>query len=186
MLRGSFSDRVVSFLMGLASGVMLLIAFIDLFFEAVSLLSNFEIMAMFSLGALTIMVIDLVIPHIELTRRSRNGESHRLIKTGLLVALGITIHNFPEGLVVSAGYSHLPKMGLAIAIAITLHNIPEGVATAVPLLAGGMSRIRIVALTFVSGLSEPLAALVGAVAFSFVGSKIVVGYSLAFASGVMT
>jgi len=183
---GSLSDRVVSFLMGLASGVMLLVAFIDLFFEAMTLLSHFEIMAMFSLGAITIMALDLAIPHIELTTKSGNGESHRLLKTGMLVALGITIHNFPEGLVVAAGYSHIPRMGLVIAIAIMLHNIPEGIATAVPLTVAGMNRLKIVMLTLLSGLSEPLAAFVGAVIFSFVGSKSVVGSSLAFAASVMT
>ena len=64
-----------------------------------------------------------------------------------------------------------------------LHNISEGVATAIPLTAAGMKPSKIAILTFLSGLTEPVAALVGAVAFSFVGTKSAAGSSFAFAAG---
>ncbi len=64
----------------------------------------------------------------------------RLLKTGLIVAIGISVHNFPEGLVVSAGFTHMLKLGFLVAVVICLHNIPEGIATAVPLIAADMDR----------------------------------------------
>jgi len=179
-------DRVVGFSMGFASGVMLLVAFNNLFLEAAGLLTHLELISMFSLGVLVIVILDLTLPHIELTTRRGKGESTKMFRTGVLIAIGITLHNLPEGLVVTAGYAHIPRLGLIIAIAIMLHNIPEGVATAIPLTAGGMKPSKIAILTFLSGLAEPVAALVGSIAFSFVGTKGVIGSSLAFAAGVMT
>jgi ZIP family zinc transporter len=102
-----------------------------------------------------------------------------MYKMGILIAIDITIHDFPEGLVVSAGYTYLPRLGSIIAIAIALHNIPEGVATAVPLSVAGMKRSKITVITFLSGLAEPVAAFVGAVALSFFGNAIIVGSALA-------
>jgi len=75
---------------------------------------------------------------------------------------------------------------LIIAIAILLHNIPEGVATAVPFTEAGTRPLKIAIITLLSGLAEPLAALVGASALSVFGARNLVGYSLVFAAGVMT
>ncbi len=186
VILGKLSNRTVGFAMGIASGVMLMVAFNDLFLEANKILTHLELIAMFSLGAIIIMVIDLVIPHIELTAGMGDGQNSKMYRTGILIALGITIHNFPEGIVVSAGYTYLPRLGLIIAIAITLHNIPEGVATAIPLSVANMKRTKIAAITFLTGLVEPLAALIGAVALSFFGSAFIVGSALAIAAGVMT
>jgi ZIP family zinc transporter len=102
------------------------------------------------------------------------------------MALGITLHNLPEGFVVAAGYIYNPSLGLIIAIAILLHNIPEGVATAVPFTEAGTKPLKIALITLLSGLAEPLAALIGASALSEFGARTLVGYSLVFAAGVMT
>jgi len=180
------SDRVVGFAMGLASGVMLLVSFNNLFLEAAGLLTHFELIVMFSFGALTMMALDLVIPHIELTTKKEGNKSRKMFRSGVLIAIGITLHNLPEGLVVTAGYAFMPRLGLIIAVAIMLHNIPEGVATAIPLTIAGTKPLKIAIITLLSGLAEPVAALVGAVAFSLVGTKSIMGFSLAFAAGVMT
>jgi ZIP family zinc transporter len=180
------SDTVVSFSMGLASGVMLLVSFNNLFLEATRLLTHFELIVMFSVGALIIIVLDLSIPHIELTTRRGSDGNARIFRTGLLITIGITLHNLPEGLVVTTGYNYMPRLGLIIAIAIMLHNIPEGVATAIPLAATGMKPIKIAAVTLLSGLAEPIAALLGSFYFVFFGSRSVIGSSLALAAGVMT
>jgi len=78
-------------------------------------------------------VLDLTIPHIELTARSKNDRKAKMLRRGTLIALGMTLHNLPEGLAVAAGYGYLHRLGLIIAIATMLHNIPEGDATAIPL-----------------------------------------------------
>jgi ZIP family zinc transporter len=180
------SDRMVSLSMGFASGVMLMVAFNNLFLEAEKLLTHIELITMFSLGAVVMIIVDLTIPHIELTTKGGNGENARMARTGALVAVGITLHNVPEGFVVAAGYAYEPSLGLIIAIAILLHNIPEGIATAIPFTKAGTRPSRIAIITFLSGLAEPVAALVGAVALSVIGAKNVIGYSLVFAAGVMT
>ena len=182
---GKLSDRVAGFSLGFASGVMLLVSFNNLFLEAVKLVTHFELITMFCLGSLIMVTLDLTIPHIELTARRGDGGNSKMLRAGMLMAIGITLHNLPEGLIVTAGYAYVPRLGLIIAIAIMLHNIPEGLATAIPLIAAGTKRSKIVALTFLSGLAEPLAALIGVFFFSFL-NRSVIGYSLAFAAGVMT
>jgi ZIP family zinc transporter len=179
------THRVVSFALGFASGVMLLVSFNSLFFEAQKLLSHIEVIVMFSVGALMMIALDLTIPHVELTAGGKISKNVEMLRTGKLIAIGITLHNLPEGLVVAAGYTYMPRLGLVIAIAIMLHNIPEGLATAIPLREAGMKPIRIALITLLSGLAEPLAALVGALALSLLGTTIV-GFALVFAAGVMT
>jgi len=179
------SNRIVSFSMGFASGVMLMVSFNTLFLEASGLLSQIQLILVFSFGAITMILLDLALPHIELTSRKDTGVSSKNYKTGILIAIGITIHNLPEGVVVAAGYIHEPRLGLIIAIAILFHNIPEGIATAIPLSMAKMKRSKISLLTFVSGLTEPIGALIGAIVLSSVGSQLIVGSSLAFAAGVM-
>ena len=179
------SDRVVSLSMGFASGVMLLVSFNNLFLEAEQLITHFLLIVTFSLGVLIIGALDLILPHIELTAKE-NSSKTRIYRAGLLIVMGITLHNFPEGFSVAAGYAYLPRLGMIIAIAIMLHNIPEGIATAVPLSVAGMRRFRIAVVTFLSGLAEPVGALIGAVALSILATPIAVGSSLAFAAGVMT
>src|SRR3990170_5494320 len=85
------SDRVVSFSLGFASGVMLMVSFNNLFLEAERLLTHFELIVMFSLGALMMIALDLTIPHIEVTTGKEEGKSAKMLRTGTLIALGITI-----------------------------------------------------------------------------------------------
>jgi ZIP family zinc transporter len=106
-----------------------------------------------------------------------------LIKSGLLIAAGIAIHNLPEGFAVGAGFSLSKEFGLFIAAAILLHNIPEGMATALPLCEGGMVRRDALKASILSGLVEPLGALLAA-GFLEVFEGLLPG-ALAFAGGVM-
>jgi ZIP family zinc transporter len=183
---GKLSNRSMGFLMGFASGVMLMVSFNNLFCEAIPLITHIELITMFSLGALMLMALDLVLPHIELTARKGNSMNTMMFRRGVLIAIGITLHNLPEGLVVTAGYAYLPNLGFIIAISIMLHNIPEGIATAIPLKEAGTKSSKTVVLTFLSGLAEPIGALLGIITFSLLETDNAVGYSLAFAAGVMT
>jgi ZIP family zinc transporter len=172
--------------MGFASGVMLMVAFNNLFLEAEKLLVHVELITFFAIGAILMMALDLLIPHIEPTRRRENGRTERIRRSGFLIAIGVALHNLPEGFVVAAGYIFNPSLGLIIAIAIMLHNIPEGMATAIPLSEAGTRPARIAIVTFLSGLAEPVGALVAAMVLSGFAPRIVIGYSLVFAAGVMT
>ena len=109
-----------------------------------------------------------------------------LMRTGIFTALGIAIHNIPEGLAVFSGVSSgNASLGLLVAVAIGLHNIPEGIAVSVPIKeATGNSRMAFL-LSFASGLAEPLGALLGYLIFSpFLTPSFTAGL-LAFAAGIM-
>jgi ZIP family zinc transporter len=150
------------------------------------MLAHIEFITFFVIGAVVMMALDLAIPHIELTRREADGRSNRMHQSGVLIAIGITLHNLPEGFVVAAGYIFNPSLGLIIAVAIMLHNIPEGIATAIPLSEAGTKPTRTAIITLLSGMAEPFGALLGAAALSTFAPRILIGYSLVFAAGVMT
>ena len=117
--------------------------------------------------------------------RSGFDQQARLLKIGLFVALGIGIHNFPEGMVTLAGALHDPSVGLAIAIAVAIHNIPEGLAVAMPILAATGSRRKAFRWAALSGLAEPVGAgLTAAVLVPFL-SEALLGYALAAVAGIM-
>lgn len=116
-------------------------------------------------------------------RRLSGPVNYKLLKTGMLIAIGITIHNLPEGIAVGAGYMHQPQFGYFIALAIMLHNIPEGIATALPLCKGGACRSDALRVAFLSGMAEPVGALAAAL-FLQSFQNLIAG-ALAFAGGVM-
>lgn len=176
----------IGFLMGFSAGVMLIISFIDLLSKAFSLVSNFWVVLGFILGALVIMICDMILPHIELTfaKKEKGILKSKLFNLGILMAIGLGIHNLPEGLVVGVSYMYLPSFGLLMALAIAIHNFPEGIAIAVPLMGCKMNKLKIIKYTLLSSLAEPLGALLGAV-FLIGISNSIVGIMLAFASGVM-
>ena len=103
----------------------------------------------------------------------------------MLTALGIAIHNFPEGLVVVSGTAASPQLGLVLAIAIALHNIPEGIAVAAPIIAATGNRRKAVWYTFLSGLAEPVGALLGVLFLSAYMSPDTIALLLAGVAGVM-
>jgi ZIP family zinc transporter len=199
-------------LMGITAGVMITLSFLELVNEAWELQVYLTATIGFAAGAIFMLVIDVLIPHMRFGEveaaqhekpmeqnvsngvrfgRHRHGCIHRtsrvvdqqLFKTGVLLALGITIHNIPEGIAVGAGYMHMPEFGMFIAIAILLHNIPEGIATALPLRESGIRKRDAFKVAFFSGLAEPIGALAAALflnSFSFL-----IPGALAFAGGVM-
>ncbi len=204
--------RSFGFLMGLTAGVMISLSFLELVNEAWELQGFWTATIGFISGALFMFLIDITVPHIRFgeqethstnpqpdqgasihpapgrhgyRRRAQRNQvvNPRLYKTGVLLAIGITIHNLPEGIAVGAGYMHTPQFGVMIAIAILLHNIPEGIATALPLCESGVCKWNSFRVAFFSGLVEPLGAIL-AVLFLNVFEGLVPA-ALAFAGGVM-
>ncbi|MFO7871194.1 MAG: zinc transporter ZupT [Kiritimatiellia bacterium] len=99
--------------------------------------------------------------------------NHKLMRMGLFTALAITIHNFPEGLATFLAALDDPRLGLAIAIAIALHNIPEGITVSVPIFYATGSRKKAFVYSALSGLAEPIGAIIGyaAILFFFGGNN---------------
>ena len=208
--------RSFGLLMGIAAGVMITLSFMELVNKAWQMAGFLTATIGFTVGAVFMLVIDMLIPHIRfgetevkphtleaLTPIAPNchGRQHRqrrgawfhkttvpldraLLKSGVLIAIGITIHNMPEGIAVGAGFAHQPEFGYFIAMAIALHNIPEGIATALPLCESGVRRWDAFRIALLSGLTEPVGAML---AIFFLSTfREFVPAALAFAGGVMT
>jgi ZIP family zinc transporter len=204
--------RMYGLLMGITAGVMICLSFLDLVNEAWSLVGPWIATIGFAIGATFMFILDHFAPHIRFSEREIRSEQPivpniptgqlyfgrrrfgrrlwesqnldlRLVNTGLLLAVGITLHNLPEGIAVGPGYLHNPQFGLFIALAIMLHNIPEGIATALPLCKGGVCRWDAFRVAFLSGFAEPVGALIASL-FLVTFQKLVPG-ALAFAGGVM-
>jgi ZIP family zinc transporter len=128
-------------------------------------------------GMMIMWLIDVLIPHDYLAEHyegkprdagvsagtdagTEAEKNARLRRTGLLVALGLGIHNFPEGMATFGAALENTRHGLAVAVAIAVHNIPEGLAVAVPVWAATGSRKKAFFWSFLSGLAEPAGALV--------------------------
>jgi len=108
-----------------------------------------------------------------------------LHRTGVLTALAIAIHNFPEGLVTFTSALLNPNLGIAIAVAIAIHNIPEGIAVSIPLFYSTGDRKKAFVYSFLSGLAEPLGALVGYLLISPFLSPGLIGLLFAGVAGIM-
>jgi len=169
--------------MGFASGVMLVVAFLHLTQESIEMAGYGIAAAGFLIGAIFILIADRLLPHL-FPFKEKGILIPRLYRVGVLMALGVAIHNIPEGLAVGAGHMHIPQLGVLVAIAIAFHNIPEGVVIGVPLRAAGMRRKKVFTLSLLSGLVEPLGAIVGVLVLTIVPAAIPL--ALAFAGGVMT
>lgn len=175
------SYRFLSVSTGFSAGVMLFVSFMEILPKAETSLSTamgasagpwWTIGAFFA-GILLIALIDALLPHGENPHEppteAEAAPLHqapaippaRLRRMALLTALAIAIHNFPEGLATFLAALEDPSVGLAIAIAIALHNIPEGIAVSVPLYYATGSRAKALLWSFLSGLAEPIGALVG-------------------------
>ena len=113
-------------------------------------------------------------------------ESAVLKRAGLFTALGIAIHNFPEGMVTfSSAATGQASLGMAVAIAVAVHNIPEGIAVSVPIFYATGSRRRAFLYSFSSGLAEPLGAVIGYTILRPFLTPALLSTLLAFVAGIM-
>jgi len=110
-------------------------------------------------------------------------ENNDLLKTGIIVSIGLAIHNFPEGLAIGSGFEASMRLGIGLAIAICLHDIPEGISMAVPMKNGGMSKTKVIFYVILSGITTGVGAFFGAIIGSI--SQTVIAVCLSFAAGAM-
>lgn len=111
--------------------------------------------------------------------------ARHLMRTGVMMALVIGIHNFPEGIATFMAALQSPEIGLAIAVAIAIHNIPEGIAVSVPVYYATGSRRKAFLFSFLSGLAEPVGALVGYLILAPFLTPVLLGYIFAIIAGIM-
>lgn len=122
---------------------------------------------------------------VQIQKREEALKNHKLLRMGMFTALAIGIHNFPEGLATFIATLHDPKLGIPIAAAIAIHNIPEGIAVSVPIYFATGSKKKAFLYSFLSGLSEPLGALVGFLILMPFMSESVMGIVFALVAGIM-
>ncbi|MBE0635494.1 zinc transporter ZupT, partial [Candidatus Bipolaricaulota bacterium] len=121
--------KFMTLTLGFSAGVMIHVSFVELLQSGVESAGFMPAHIAFFLGMMIMFLIDVVIPHDYLGQEEHAGAgmgSSNLLKTGMFVALGIAIHNFPEGMAAFAGALEDPSLGISIAVAIAIHNIPEG------------------------------------------------------------
>ncbi len=164
------NKNFLSFTLGISAGVMIYVSFAELFPKACAAMSEtfgakrgtiFAAVGFFS-GILLIAAIDRLIPGGESCREPKapNG-SGRLMRTGVLTALALGIHNFPEGMATFVSALDSPAVAFPIAAAIAIHNIPEGIAVSVPIFYATGNRGKAFLYSFLSGLAEPVGAVIG-------------------------
>ena len=182
--------RFMALTLGFSAGVMIHVSYVELLQAGVESIGFAPAHLAFFLGMAAMFLVDALIPHDYFDTHDHghgNADEHQsaLMKTGLFVALGIGIHNFPEGMASFIGALQDPSLGISIAVAIGIHNIPEGLAVAAPVFAATGSRRMALLWTFLAGIAEPIGAGVAALILLPLLSEAVLGYVLASVAGVM-
>jgi len=178
LLSKKFNPKLLTISLGFSAGVMIYVSMIEIFAKAkASLIIPLgekvgylvTVIAFFS-GIFIIALIDKLIPSYEnphelnVSRKieeASDRDKKKLLRMGVFSALAIGIHNFPEGLATFMSGLANPALGISIAVAIAIHNIPEGLAVSAPIYFATKSRKRAFILSFLSGLAEPVGALIG-------------------------
>ncbi len=175
------SKRMISFILQYAAGLMVAVICFELIPEALEITKMANVLLGILLGVVTMLVCEQLVK--EKIQRKNAASSNSLLKTGIVVGIGLAIHNFPEGLAIGSGFEASMKLGLTLAVAILFHDIPEGISMAVPMKNGGMSKGKVIWYTLLSGVTTGIGAFFGAVVGSV--SQTVIGLCLAFAAGAM-
>lgn len=180
--------RFMTLSLGFSAGVMILVSFVELLQNGIEMVGFLPAHIAFFAGFVAMFLVDVSIPHDYMAEHNLDDPKHRrrnLARTGLFVALGIGIHNFPEGLATFAGTLQSLDLGIAIAVAIAIHNIPEGIAVSVPVYAATGSRKKAFLWSFLSGLAEPVGAGIAALFLMPFLNQALLGVVLAVVAGIM-
>jgi ZIP family zinc transporter len=165
---------------GFSAGIMIAISFLELIVESSQMISELFVMLAFSFGFLVLMFFDILLPHMHFIKEK--GSMKSFVRIGYLVAIGIILHDFPEGFAMASSYFLNRSLGILVALAIAIHNIPEEFALALPLAIAKKKKL-LVKLGIASALAEPLGAIVGIFAISIFPQLI--PFFMAFAAGAM-
>ena len=177
------SNKFLSFILSFASGLMMSVICFDLIPEALGISNIYGVVFGVLIGIISMIFCDEIVQKKFNKKQQKYVESNDLLKTGIIVSIGLAIHNFPEGLAIGSGFEASMRLGLGLAIAICLHDIPEGISMAVPMKNGGMSKSKVVFYVILSGVTTGVGAFFGAIVGSI--SQSVIAVCLSFAAGAM-
>ena len=190
------SKNVLNIMLGFAAGVMIAASFWSLLLPAQEIAAEagmiewMPVIFGFALGAVVLMVMDKVLPHLH--PNSKDGQPEGMnsnLKKSILLVFAITLHNIPEGFAVGVAFGAMANDGVTfasamiVALGIGIQNLPEGAAVSIPLRKEGYSRRRSFMIGQLSGFAEPIAAVLGAY-FAF-HMTYLLPYTLSFAAGAM-
>lgn len=195
----SFNQKLLDGMLGFAGGVMIAASFWSLLSPALEMAGGGVLPAWlpaavgFMLGGIFLWTVDKLLPHLHPNTplEQAEGIGTKKRKRSTLLVFAITLHNIPEGLAVGVAFgaaangspSASMAGAIALAIGIGIQNLPEGVAVSMPLLRDGMSRKKSFLYGQFSGMVEPVSAIIGVLAVSFI--EPLLPYALSFAAGAM-
>lgn len=179
------TNKFLSFILSFASGLMMSIICFDLIPEAMNISNITTVIIGIIFGIIMMIFCDLIVERKfnDNSKFENKNNNNNLLKTGIIVSIGLAIHNFPEGLAIGSGFGASVKLGLSLATAICLHDIPEGISMAIPMKNGGMKKYRVIFYVVLSGITTGIGAFLGAIIGSI--SKEVISICLSFAAGAM-
>lgn len=120
------SNKFLSFILAFASGLMLAIICFDLIPEAMEIANVFSVLMGIIAGIIIMIICDVLVQKKFNTSKINKSTTSNLLKTGIIVSIGLALHNFPEGLAIGSGFGASLTLGYSLAVAICLHDIPEG------------------------------------------------------------
>lgn len=196
------NTKFLAISLGFSAGVMIYVSMIEIFVKAQdSLVSELGLkagswatVASFFGGMLLIAIIDKVIPNEENPHHLHNVEELKeskvqiednLMRTGIFTALAVGIHNFPEGLATFISALQEPSIAIPITVAIAIHNIPEGISISAPIYYATGDRKKAFKYSFLSGLAEPIGALIGYLILMPFLNDMVFGIVFGVVAGIM-
>ncbi len=196
------NEKFLSVALGFSAGVMIYVSMIEIFVKAKDSLvgevgnqqGNWITVIAFFGGIAIIAIIDKMIPAPENPHEIKTVEevdekiqerNRQLMRMGSFTALAIAIHNFPEGLATFTASLNDPTLGIPIAVAIAIHNIPEGIAVSIPIYYATQNKAKAFWYSFLSGLAEPVGALIGYLILMPFMTPIVFGVLFAAVAGIM-
>lgn len=177
------SNKFLSFILSFASGLMMAVICFDLVPEALRISNIYGVVLGVIFGVISMIFCDIFVQNKFNKKQKEYSSKNDLLRTGIIVSIGLAIHNFPEGLAIGSGFEASLRLGLGLAIAICLHDIPEGISMAVPMKNGGMKKSKVIFYVILSGITTGIGAFFGAIVGSI--SEAVIAVCLSFAAGAM-
>lgn len=191
------NTKFLSLALGFSAGVMIYVSFMDILPKAqesmLAMVSDekaalYTTLCFFA-GMLFIGIIDKLVPSIENPHEIKligeNGNKGKLLRMGIFTAIAIAVHNFPEGIATFTASLNDLSTGIVITIAIAIHNIPEGIAVSVPVYYATGNKKKALKYSFISGLSEPIGALLAYLILMPFLNEFVFGIVFAIVAGIM-
>ena len=196
LMKDKINSRVEKFLLGFASGVMMAASVWSLMIPSIDMAQEEHMIKWlpaavgFSLGIIFLLVIDSITPHLHLKSKKPEGLKAKL-KNSTMMVLAVTIHNIPEGMSVGVVFAGILSQNISISLAgafalsigIAIQNFPEGAIISMPLKGEGLSKGKSFLYGALSGIVEPIAAIITILIASVI--EPILPYLLSFAAGAM-